>query len=366
MGLFTNSVQQVTINSSGSVGIGTTSPGSALDVRGNIATNSVFGFSSVQQTTSPYGVYISAPASETMGLFTNSVQQVTINSSGNVGIGNTNPQAPLHIGTWGPFIFPGGGGSATGWASSAVGFNLYRGSDNNWHTVSDGSNAGGCVLYGNTGGELFFAQVPSTGSNTQSISDSSLYSNNIVFSIAPASSVSAPSATLNGNLTVYGNMNVSGWKSGYVADRFYSRAKKQFEQGDVVVLHTKPVAIFYGSENRIPLVEVTLATKAGDTRVCGVIDEPALSANLTPDLDRKAIGKGTVGLMVTLGAYAYCKVDADIAPIVAGDLLTTSDTAGHAQRFDPELGSATGCIIGKALASLEKGKGKIPILISHQ
>jgi hypothetical protein len=113
-------------------------------------------------------------------------------------------------------------------------------------------------------------------------------------------------------------------------------------------------------------VEVTLATKAADTRVCGIVDEPILTADKTPDLDQKSLGKGNVGLMVTLGAYAYCKVDADIAPIAAGDLLTTSSTPGHAQRFDPEMGAATGCIIGKALASLETGKGKIPILISHQ
>ncbi|WP_158786708.1 hypothetical protein [Granulicella sp. L46] len=357
MGLFTNFNQQLTISSSGEVGIGTTSPGSALDVRGNIATNSVFGFSTVQQATSPYGVFISAPTSQTMGLFTNSNQQMTISSSGNVGIGNTNPQAPLHIGTFGPFIFTGGGGSATSYASSAVGFNMYRGSDNNWHTINDGVNGGGCVIYGNTDGDLYVAQVPTAGATTQSLSDGSLYPSHIVFSIAAGSPAT---------VTVNGKLKVTGSKSGYVVDRFLSRTKKQFQQGDVVVLHAKPSPLFYGVENRIPLVEVTLATKAGDTRVCGVVDEPVLSADEILDLDQNSLGKGTVGLMVTLGAYAYCKVDADIAPIAAGDLLTTSSTAGHAQRFDPKMGSATGCIIGKALASLAKGKGKIPILISHQ
>jgi hypothetical protein len=357
MGLFTNSNQQLTINSSGNVGIGTTSPGSALDVRGNIATNSVFGFSSVQQASSPYGVCITAPASQTMGLFTNFNQQVTISSSGNVGIGNINPQASLQIGTFGPFIFPGGGGSATNWASSAVGFNMYRGSDNNWHTINDSANGGGCVIYGNTGGDLFVAQVPSVGPAAQSISDGSLYPSHIVFSISAGSPARA---------TIHGNLTVSGSKSGYVVDRFLSRTKKHLDQGDVVVLHAKPSAVFYGVQNRIPLVEVALATKACDTRVCGIVDEPILSDDAIPDLDQKSLGKGTVGLMVTLGAYAYCKVDADISPIAAGDLLTTSNTPGHAQHFDPQIGSAVGCIIGKALASLEKGKGKIPILISHQ
>jgi hypothetical protein len=70
--------------------------------------------------------------------------------------------------------------------------------------------------------------------------------------------------------------------------------------------------------------------------------------------------------MVTLGAYAYCKVNADSAPIESGDLLTTSDTPGHAQKADPANGVVAGSVIGKALGSLKKGKGRIPILISHQ
>jgi hypothetical protein len=72
-----------------------------------------------------------------------------------------------------------------------------------------------------------------------------------------------------------------------------------------------------------------------------------------------------MGMMVTLGAFAHCKVDADIAPIAVGDLLTTSPTKGHAQKvLDPAR--ALGTIVGKALAPLETGKGKIPILVMLQ
>ena len=49
-------------------------------------------------------------------------------------------------------------------------------------------------------------------------------------------------------------------------------------------------------------------------------------------LNRTQVQPGQIGGMVTLGAYAYCKVDADIAPIEVGDLLTTSPTKGHAQK----------------------------------
>ena len=69
--------------------------------------------------------------------------------------------------------------------------------------------------------------------------------------------------------------------------------------------------------------------------------------------------------MATLGTYAWCKVDADIAPIKIGDLLTTSSTKGHAQRIS-DSGKAQGAVIGKALGSLKKGKGKIPVLVTLQ
>jgi hypothetical protein len=68
---------------------------------------------------------------------------------------------------------------------------------------------------------------------------------------------------------------------------------------------------------------------------------------------------------LTIGAYAHCKVDADIAPIEIGDLLTTSPTKGHAQKaLDPA--KAVGAMIGKALGSLKKGKGKIPVMAPLQ
>ena len=80
-------------------------------------------------------------------------------------------------------------------------------------------------------------------------------------------------------------------------------------------------------------------------------------------LDRSKVADHQMGDMVTLGAYSFCKVDANIAPIEPGDLLTTSPTKGHAQKvLDPT--KASGAILGKALGSLKKGKGKIPVLVS--
>ncbi len=205
-----------------------------------------------------------------------------------------------------------------------------------------------------------------------------------------------------------GDLYCAGSKAGYVVDHFVNRVGDAVEQGDVVVISRHESSIFSGTDNNIPLPEVDLAEKAYDTRVCGIVasavSEPDLpfveappeayalsEAGLPPpgdvaeaeegapyehplkpfaapaseDADRKRVQDQQMGTMVTLGAYAHCKVDADIAPIEAGDLLTTSPTRGHAQKaLDPS--QAVGAIIGKALGSLASGKGKIPVLVMLQ
>jgi hypothetical protein len=66
---------------------------------------------------------------------------------------------------------------------------------------------------------------------------------------------------------------------------------------------------------------------------------------------------------IALCGRVPCNVDADIAPIRIGDLLTTSPTRGHAQKVQ-DASRAAGSIIGKALGSLSKGKGQITVLVA--
>ena len=72
-----------------------------------------------------------------------------------------------------------------------------------------------------------------------------------------------------------------------------------------------------------------------------------------------------MGQLAVSGVCAVCKVDADIAPIEPGDLLTTSATKGHAQKV-VDLSKAAGSVLGKALGSLKEGKGAIPVLVTLQ
>jgi hypothetical protein len=204
-----------------------------------------------------------------------------------------------------------------------------------------------------------------------------------------------------------GDLYCAGSKAGFVADYFVNRVGDTLEQGDVVVISEYQVSHYSGTQNNIPILEVDLTDRACDTRVCGIVakfvteqdlpfvevapdsetpppelieqlmseatenSEPythplkPFASEFKEDADPNKVQDQQMGLMVTLGAFSHCKVDADIAPIAVGDLLTTSPTRGHAQKvLEPE--KAVGSIVGKALASLEKGKGKIPVLVMLQ
>lgn len=68
---------------------------------------------------------------------------------------------------------------------------------------------------------------------------------------------------------------------------------------------------------------------------------------------------------LALMGKVYCKVDAQYSPIHVGDLLTTSPTPGHAMKAaDPS--KSFGSVIGKALKGLDSGQGLIPILVTLQ
>ncbi len=102
--------------------------------------------------------------------------------------------------------------------------------------------------------------------------------------------------------------------------------------------------------------------RAYDRRVAGVVSG---AGKFRPGivLDRH-VGE-TNRQPVALVGKVYCKVDADIAPIEIGDMLTTSSTPGHAMRAD-DPAKSFGAVIGKALESREAGKGLLPILVCLQ
>lgn len=71
------------------------------------------------------------------------------------------------------------------------------------------------------------------------------------------------------------------------------------------------------------------------------------------------------GHPVALTGRVYCLADASTNPIVPGDLLTSSDTAGYAMKVT-EYDRARGAVIGKAMSSLKSGQGLVLVLVTLQ
>jgi hypothetical protein len=104
-----------------------------------------------------------------------------------------------------------------------------------------------------------------------------------------------------------------------------------------------------------------------DRKVAGVVSgaggyKPGILLDRT---EQRGSSSAARRVPVALVGKVYCKVDATSSAVAVGDLLTTSQTPGHAMRVaDPSRGF--GAVLGKALRSLKEGRGLIPILVALQ
>ncbi len=109
--------------------------------------------------------------------------------------------------------------------------------------------------------------------------------------------------------------------------------------------------------------KLIISDRAYDHRVAGIISgaggvEPGM---LMGQSGSEADGEHPVALT----GRVYCWADASNGPIRPGDLLTTSDTPGHAMRVSDHA-KAHGAVLGKAMNSLEHGTGLVLVLVSLQ
>jgi hypothetical protein len=166
---------------------------------------------------------------------------------------------------------------------------------------------------------------------------------------------------INSDLTVNGNAKFQGGKQGFLVDEFVNCSEMVLERGDLLTLRRTEANERYG--DRIPVPQVELAREAYAVEICGVVDGPVLQPeHRCHDAVSAKVPPGARGLMVITGCYGECKVDADVASIEVGDLLTASSTPGYAQKV-LDRSRAVGAIVGKALKAVEKGKATIPILV---
>ena len=110
--------------------------------------------------------------------------------------------------------------------------------------------------------------------------------------------------------------------------------------------------------------ELKLSTSAYDRKVAGVIS----GANgLNPGMIMTATDTELVdgNQPVALTGRVWCRCDATSGAIAPGDLLTTSNTPGHAMKVTDHP-KAQGAILGKAMTSLNGDTGLVLVLVTLQ
>ncbi len=105
-----------------------------------------------------------------------------------------------------------------------------------------------------------------------------------------------------------------------------------------------------------------LSTSAYDHKVAGIVSG---AGGVQPGISMIQMEKLEGGKNVALSGRVFALVDATKHPVRPGDLLTTSETPGHAMKA-VDRAMAQGAILGKAMTPLLEGRGLVLVLVSLQ
>ncbi len=295
---------------------------------------------------------------------------------GNVGIGTTSPGASLSVDSGSldfdnfGFVssFRGPGNSYTnlllGGAISDNGNGSYTvhgdGGSNYFAAIrmdNQGGNAGAINFY--TFHTISGSNYTLTNAQLASYERMSIVGSNVgIGTTAPAYSldVSGQIRTSSGGI-VYpdGTMQVTAFipancGADYAESVGVSGRREQYGPGDLLVIDPDHAGKFLRSD------------QAYSTMVAGIYStKPGFVGRLHPASDpasKAEVPMAMVGRVPT-------KVSAENGPIHVGDLLVTSTTMGYAMK-GTDRSRMLGAVVGKALGSLDSGKGVIEVLVTLQ
>jgi len=304
---YSGGAHKMTLTGSGNVGIGTSSPGTSLDIAGN---------------------------SMTIG-----------SESGTAARGNNTIKLAR-------VVMP-------AYSSASLPFALFGGATTSTANIA---SVGGEVLGMAAATQIDFVTAATTNVDTGTVRMTVNSAGNVgIGNTGPTEKLDVVgnlkvSGSGAGNITASGNMTVTGTITGGTITAKYQDVAEWVESSQALPAGT--VVVLDHTRNN----QVVASSKSYDTRVAGVISaQPGIT--LGEQSDSKV-------LVATTGRVKV-KVDATAAPIEVGDLLVTSDVAGVAKKSEPlSLGGVQihrpGTLIGKALEPLAKGTGEILVLLSLQ
>jgi hypothetical protein len=320
MTIYAGDEEKMTIQDSGNVGISTTDPQQKLDVDlGNIV---VQGTGSFDATGEEGTVYLGSIHHYIKGVHGFGVKIGTYGVgdalsieelSGRVGIGTTTPQEKLHV-------------------SGRARFDLGSGNINM-------STPGGWP------GIIAFA--PNGHRRDIAYDDWSM-------SISVSSS-SSPPATGNG-IRIFEDgkvavkiLQITGGSD--MAEPFDVKETDAVKAGMVLSIDPENAG------------KLKISQKAYDRCVAGIISG---AGGVEPGMLMTQSGSVADGdCPVALTGRVYCFADASYGKIQPGDLLTTSDTPGHAMKV-ADYNRAQGAVLGKAMTNLDQGRGMVLVLVTLQ
>lgn len=401
-GTSTNFTERMRIEGSGNVGIGTNAPGAKLDVAG---TGRFTGF----QLTGNGAAAGRILSSNATGLATwivppNSSQWSTNGtnitySTGNVGVGLSSPTSKLHVVGSDTSLLALQGSSGFG---SYLSLNNTSVGGENWAAISTGASNGegaGKLLIADQSPRVTIDTNGNVGIGTTvptmrlTVAGTFRYASDATAAPVHTFDITSGAAIdLIGNADIY--MNARGGRkhvlfnsdsgAGNVGIGTANPQEKLDVEGNIrcnvlVIDGGADVAESYdvaaaGEAAPIPGMVVSIdpdrvgklqiATKAYDSAVAGIISgadgiAPGMILGQNGTIADGAFPIANVGRV-------WCYVDADAGgPVVAGDLLTTSTTPGHAMKVNDRTLSP-GATIGKAMSPLPNGKGLVLVLVTLQ
>jgi hypothetical protein len=137
---------------------------------------------------------------------------------------------------------------------------------------------------------------------------------------------------------------------GDLAERFEARDGAEIEPGTLMVIDPAHPG------------KLKPSASAYDPKVAGIVSG---AGGVDPGLTLHQNGVMEGNTVVALAGRVYVKAEAISAPILPGDLLTSSAIAGRAMKAT-DRALAQGAVIGKAMTGLEQGRGLVLVLVSLQ